>query len=398
MPTLKLTKTAIDRLTPGKDQTIAWDEAMGGFGVLVSAKTKSYVVQRRLPSGRKVRRVIGKVGEFATVDDARRRAGEVMRGLREGRDPTEERKRAAVQQRTLREWLDDMLVDNRQLRDSSRVQYRRSVERHLADWLDRPLRELSVDDALRVLKRVGEEAGPAAANKAVRTVRAIFNHAADKDPTMPRNPIARIKKRTWHKVEPRTGIVPLEELPAFHAAVCALPRDLGEAIRLILYTGMRRSEALALRWEEVDFTSGMLRITPGRTKSGKGLELPMSSLVRDLLVARRALGREAGGWVFGGDGKTGHMVEPRFALWRTGWRVSLHDLRRVFITIASDTDISYLALKRMVGQSTGSDVTARYSQLTGEQLREAVERVAGRLRERCGIAMPDGDNVVPVRR
>jgi integrase len=387
MPNAKLTKAAIDRLAPGPGQTITWDTELRGFGVLVSAKTKSYVAQRRLPGGRTVRRVIGQVGEFKTVDDARRRAGEVLQDLRDGRDPAVERRRAAAQQRTLREWFEHMLANNRSLRDSSRHQYRRSIEGHLPTWMDRPLRDLTLDDALALLADLGERAGPAAANKALRTVRAIWAHATDHDETMPRNPISRIKKSMWHPVEPRSRIVPIDDLPAFHAAVCELPRDLGDAIRLILYTGMRRSEALALSWPEVDLPGRMVRIDGKRTKSGRPLVFPMSSLVHDLLVARRAIGREPGGWVFGGDGRTGHLVEPRFALWRTGWRVSLHDLRRVYATIAQSTEgVSYLALKRMLGHSTGGDVTAtHYAQLTPEQYRDAVQRVADRIANMCGI-------------
>jgi hypothetical protein len=55
----------------------------------------------------------------------------------------------------------------------------------------------------------------------------------------------------------------------------------------------------------------------------------MSDFVRDLLVARRALGKE-GDYVFPSDAMAGHLAEPKFALdhvaAKSGVRVSAHDL------------------------------------------------------------------------
>jgi hypothetical protein len=54
----------------------------------------------------------------------------------------------------------------------------------------------------------------------------------------------------------------------------------------------------------------------------------MSDFVRDLLVARRALGND-GDWVFGADSRSGHIAEPKFPLAlvakATGITVSAHD-------------------------------------------------------------------------
>jgi len=55
---------------------------------------------------------------------------------------------------------------------------------------------------------------------------------------------------------------------------------------------LRRNEAAALRWDEIDLAERVIRLPAKRTKAGRKLDLPMSDLVRDLLIARRALGHE----------------------------------------------------------------------------------------------------------
>ena len=98
MPTLKLTKTAVNRIPapdPSGKQVIHWDVELNGFGVLATGNTttKCYVAQRRLPDGRTRRVTVGAVGEYGKVEDARRKAGDLLTGLREGKDPKAERRR-----------------------------------------------------------------------------------------------------------------------------------------------------------------------------------------------------------------------------------------------------------------------------------------------------------------
>ena len=113
----------------------------------------------------------------------------------------------------------------------------------------------------------------------------------------------------------------------------------------------------------------------------------MTDFIHDLLVARRAIGNAA--WVFPSVSRSGHIEEPKFPLEQiaeaTGIRVSAHDLRRTFITVAESTDVSAIALKALVNHSLGQDVTEGYIQITAERLREPAQRVTDKLKELCGI-------------
>jgi integrase len=405
MATLKLTKRAVDGIAapdPSGRQVIHWDAELKGFGVLASGVTaaKTYIAQRRMPDGRTRRLTVGAVGEFAKVEDARRRAGGLLAGLREGKDPKAERRRAAARDRTLREWFERYLKFNKELRPRSIEEYRRSVERHLEPWLDRPLRGITREMVEERHAAIGDKAGRATADGAMRALRVVWNHALDRDETLPANAVRVLKRGGWFKPSPRTRSVRPDELARFYAAVEALPnRTVADYIKLVLFTGLRRREASALPWSEVDFATRVIRLPRVRAKGKRKMDLPMSSFVRDLLVARRALGDD-GGWVFGADSASGHLEEPRSAFEQiaeaTGIKVSAHDLRRSFVTVAEASDISGMALKALVNHAIGGDVTEGYVQMSIERLRGPAQKVADEMARLCGVAASEGENVARV--
>src|SRR5205085_11798378 len=142
-------------------------------------------------------------------------------------------------------------------------EYRAGVERLLADWLDRPLRDISpemvkarhdqiaADIAARNSggRRGGGPAiGASTANGIMRALRAIWNSAAKADASLPANPVKQLD--AWFPEQRRKGVVKAAELAAFYQATTALPSTTArDYILLLLFTGLRRNEAAALRWE-----------------------------------------------------------------------------------------------------------------------------------------------------
>jgi integrase len=229
----------------------------------------------------------------------------------------------------------------------------------------------------------------------MRALRVLWNFTADRVSDLPPNPVARLR-RQWFPVHRRERHVRAEELPAFFKAVQALPNPVArDYLLLLLFTGLRRQEAASLRWDDIDFAERVIRLPAARTKAGRRLDLPMTDIVRDMLVARRALGKEK--FVFPANSAAGHIQEPKFPLdlvrQSSGIHVSAHDLRRTYITAAESADISPLALKALVNHSLGSDVTSGYVMMTPERLREPAQRVCDRLKVLCGITAVEGANV-----
>ncbi len=431
MPTIKLTQRAVERLAapdPSGKQRLVWDAELRGFGVLVSGTTsgKTYVCQRRMPNGR-TRRVTIEATNAITLDAAREEAATKLHELRLGHDP----KAVRHGTQTLKQTLDDFLTARKTLRERSRAAYRESVERYLSDWLSLPVREITPEmverrhsaiqseiakreDARRAeaVKRPGTQredetairrTGHAAANGAMVALRALWNFASERDPELAAkpNPVRRLRQ-AWFPVERRTRRLRADELPAFYAAVDALAnRTSRDYLLLLLFTGLRRSEAAGLRWDDVDLQNRLIRLPAKRTKAGRKLDLPMSDVVYDLLVARRALGKD-GEFVFPANAESGHIAEPKFPLSevarKTGIYISAHDLRRTYLDVAESTEMSVYALKALVNHSVGTDVTAGYLGFGVERLREPAQRVADRIKELCGLANEERTKVKRLRR
>ena len=94
----------------------------------------------------------------------------------------------------------------------------------------------------------------------------------------------------------------------------------------------------------------MVGIPAARTKTKKKLDLPMSDVGRDRLVARCAIGRD-GPFVFPSNSRSGYLSEPKVGLAAvdaaTGIKASVHELRRSFITVAASAEMSSCALKTL---------------------------------------------------
>jgi integrase len=414
MPTMKMTKAKIRDLRapdPSGRQQLYWAEGTEtpGLGILVSGTTatKSWVVQGKLKGGQTRRVTLGKLSVLS-LEEAWEAARPKLADLQANVDPKAPKRKAA----TVREALDQYLKNPR-LAPKSRADYRGRVERHLAPWLDLPIASINpnmvearfhaIADEVEARRAAGGSrggvnvSGRASANGALSIFRSLFRDQQKRDPEMPARDPTVLLSRQWHDLPRRKRLVREDEMPAFWAGVQGLEsRDLRDLLTFTLFTGLREMEASALRWSEVDLRERIIRIPASRMKARKDFELPMSRQLADLLIARRALGRE-GSFVWPGLGKTGHTQGMTFALRKvaeaTGIVTSPHDLRRTYVTIASQCPIPPVSLKLLVAHSAGTDVTSGYVVLTTEQLRAAAQTVADRIAERCSIAPVEGVNV-----
>src|SRR5262245_10814735 len=174
MPTIKLTASAIKKLPapdPSGRQILYFDETLPGFAVQCSGvtSTKSYIAQRDLPDGRTRRVTFAKVTEL-TLDQARKRANDIIYNLRLGNDPKEKKSRVG----TVRETFEQYLA-TRTLREPTRRVYGVAVRRYLAPFADIPLSDITPDMVEKRFQGIPKEVergdGRIAANLAMRVLR-----------------------------------------------------------------------------------------------------------------------------------------------------------------------------------------------------------------------------------
>lgn len=382
MSKAKLTKAFIESLPPHHKQTLYWDTELPGFGVCVGVKSKTYIVQRDI-KGRPTRCTIGKHGLYFP-ETARKKAQKILLDMADGINPNVEKAREKIRGITLIELYSQYHKDRAIRRaEGTFVNYQDFMDNQFGDWKNKPIIEISKDMVIERHQKITEDSGPYAANSSIQFLRALYNYAKIDNDDL-RNPVdVMSQKKLWHESKRRTSIIRDNQLPEWYAAVMNLQNQtMKDALRFLLFTGLRRMEAFKLRWEYVDLESKTFKIP--HTKNGLPLELPMSDFLYDLLNTRK---KNAGDnpWVFPGNGKSGHLTEPKKALVQikndTGITFMAHDLRRTFITIAERLEISSYALKHLVNHKTKSDVTSGYIIMNTERLRIPMQKIADELQK-----------------
>ena len=381
MPTINLTKRAIDAIpatTAG--QVLYRDSSLSGFGLRVGTRSRVFFVEAQADR-RTVRVTIGKYGPL-TPEVARKKALRMLAEIAEGRNPNSERRSRAAASITVRQAFDDFF-ERRALAASSRDNYGRTIGIYLSDWATKPISEISRQMIFDRHRKIGEDKGLVTANNACRHFRSVYNFTSAAHGELPPNPVLVLSQaRAWKTERRRRTVIPAHSLPKWWRAVHQQEENVRDFMLFGVVTGLRRSEIARLRWEFIDLEGRTLTVPT--TKNGDALELPLSSFLYDLLLARRDNDPE-GQWVFPGRGVTGHLVETKKFHTRvakaSGISVTMHDLRRTFITVAESLDIPHYALKRLLNHRTDSDVTGGYIIMDVERLRGPVERVAQRILE-----------------
>ncbi len=389
MPTLRFTKRAIEALPhPAKGQVLYRDELLRGFGVRVGAQSKVYYVEGQV-AGRTRRATIGRA-DAIPVDEARKRALGILSDMAAGLDPNAEKRRIAKESLTLGQAFDRFFETRGSLAASTRERYQRTVDLYLKDWKRKPITSITRQMIIKRHQRIAKERGEVTANNVMRHLRSVYNVTAAAHDDFPLNPVSILTQaRAWYPERRRRGAVSAQDLPAWWAAVMDEPDYARDFLLIALFTGMRRNEIAALRWEQVNLEERALHIP--KTKNGDPLDLPLADYLVTLLRNRKdRAGRSP--WVFPSCGKTGHIVETKKftarVTERSGIGFTLHDLRRTFITIAESLDIPHYALKRLLNHRLSGDVTAGYIVSDLERLRGPVSLVAAKILDSIASETP----------
>lgn len=387
---LNFTKTTIEAIAPtdGDKRDYYSDTKVPGLQLQVTANgVKTFYVYRRI-NGKPKRVKLGRYPDM-TPQQARSQAEQVVGEIAAGGDPIGRKRRERAETVTLDAAFEEF-IRVRKLKDKTVYDYRRVMETALKDWKPKELRGLTKDMVAKRHQRLGKENGEAYANLVMRVLRSVYNFAAaqyeddDGNSQLPANPIGRISAtRSWFKQKRRDRFITEAELPAWFKAVLAHKQKTDNAtavtvadfLLLLIFTGLRRSEAASLTWADVDLANKTFRVRD--TKNGEDHTLPLSDYLHDLLTARRAL--VEGDWVFPSEVGDMHLKEPRkhAAAISEAAEVpfTFHDLRRTFITHAERLDISAYAVKRLVNHKMSQDVTAGYIGTDVERLRKPMQAV-----------------------
>jgi integrase len=168
------------------------------------------------------------------------------------------------------------------------------------------------------------------------------------------------------------------------------------AIKLLMFTGCRRSEVLRLRWRDVDLERRCLRLPDSKTGAKTVyLNAPAVALLEQLPQVEGnphvMVGNRPGSSLIGID-KLWFRTRKRAGL----SDVRLHDLRHSFASIGAISGLSLPVIGALLGHKH-STTTARYAYLSADPLRAANESVGARIA--AAMAKKSvSTNVVPLNR
>ncbi|WP_173088753.1 site-specific integrase [Devosia sp. 1635] len=389
----RLSKKTVDAAEAQSKEYIIWDDGFPGFGLRVfPSGKKSYVFQYRA-TGRTRRIAIGLHGAW-TPEKALRRAVKLRDEVNDGKDPSTERHQLAADI-SVADLCNIYLVEGCGNKKQSTIDTdRRRIARHIRPILGHlPVRSVSKADVELFMKDViaGRTAGDIKTRRhglarvrggtgtAARTLGllgAMFTFAIGRQ-LRADNPVRGVTKPKDRQLD---RFLTKEELARLGRVLGApegmsLNQSAVTIIKLLALTGCRKSEIVKLRWSEVDFETGSLRLLDSKTGPRK---LPLNQAALDLLGARRRIAGNP--YVFPATSGTGH-----FTALQKGWvtiraaadlnDVRIHDLRHSFATTLASSGHSLLVIGSLLGHKD-LRTTQIYAHLVDDAQRRASQAAA----------------------
>lgn len=366
------TKTAINNLAlPVEKQSVTYrDTHTKGLAIMLfQSGSKTFYYIKKIAG--KVEKI--KIGRFPdlSVEQARAKAHEFNTTVAKGENPQDAR-RAFNNQMTFRE-LHTWFIDTYAINNKAESSVKEDVglfNRHLADWGTRRLSNIKEQDVYTKHQYIGSNNGKHTANRTLEVIRAMFNKAIELGYWKGNNPARGTKK---FKEISRYRFLQADELQHFFKALNeeenVTARDY---IMLSLLTGQRKSNMLAMRWEELNLSRFEWRIP--RTKNGEPLTVHLPPQAVELLKLRQAAADSD--WVFPGTGKTGHLADPKKAWKRIleGAQIKdlrIHDLRRTLGSWQTALGASGFIVGKSLGHKS-MQATAVYARLNLDPVRDSV--------------------------
>jgi integrase len=417
----KLTKRVVDAICPdpaGRD-TFVWDAGDGaikGFGVRMKPSgAASYLVQYRTREGRTRRLVLGRVG-ILTPDEARTLAGDKLKLVAHGGDPSADR-HLAREALTVAELADLYLREGPAAKPNKKASSwaadGSNIERHVKPLLGRKTAKALVqadiakfqsdvaagqsraDIKTKERGRAIVEGGRGTAARSLAVFGAMLQFAVGRKliPANPAKGVPLLKGEKKERFLSEAEVARLADTLAAMEREDLLSPSAAAAVRLLLLTGCRKSEILSLRWDWVDVERGCLRLPDSKTGAKV---VPLAAAAMELLhglphASEYVLPAGKGTGHYTGLQKDWERVRVRAGL--LGLR--LHDMRHSFASFAVADGHTLFMVGKVLGHKQAR-TTEGYAHLAADPLRVVADRTGARI----AAAMRGGNvaEVVPLRR
>ena len=406
--TKNFTTRLLDSLATNKDREIWHDTQVQGLSLKVSnVGNKTFFVRKRMEGVTK--QLYFTIGKYpsTTIGQARQQAREKIVLAQSGVNPTLIKSDNVTRKTlTLKKVFEDYQRSRGANLEMSTIKgYKSIIDNQLGDWKQTPLTEIKrsmiEDRFLEVSNGTGKfihmDGSPTRANTMIRVLRAIYNYAmrqyvdSNEEPLILHNPTVIIShNKAWNREKSRIGIIEDYKLKDWYEGIMKLPEhdknkrdgNSSEVARdffiFLMFTGLRRNEALELKWEDINFQDNSFMIED--TKNHERHKMPLTRLLLDVLDRLKSDADNP--YVFVGEKPNSHLTPPKKQIEKArelmGFHFTNHDLRRTFTTKANRLNFSKYIIDRLINHKNTDDsrnVTKRYIILDIEDLREPMNQI-----------------------
>ena len=196
----------------------------------------------------------------------------------------------------------------------------------------------------------------------------------------------------------RTGMF---EEAEFRKVLGELSDDLRPFVEAAYWSGWRKRELLNLRWSQIDFMRGEMKLGREHSKNGQPRVFPFSELppLRDVLYRQRQrtdeIEKEIGRKVEYVFHRRGNVIKEYYGAWRSACKRAgvsgrlVHDFRRTAVDRLEWSGVPRAVAMKLTGHETDA-VYSRYHIARGKDLRAGVARVADYIEALSGSVQESG--------
>lgn len=375
---MKLTKSAIDKFSyegNGTTRDLRWDSEVRGLGVRIypTDNKKSFVLSYRF-NGQKRLMVLGRYGSDLTLDQARDEARKYLFQART-EDPLLEAKKER-HGKTVGDLCERYMREHARPRKGKQTadEDQRKIDSYLLpEWKNRTIKSITSDDVGSLHGKIGVKS-IYEANRTLSLLSHMFRlaqhpwgllDAGAANPARGHRRFPEVKRDRW---------VTEQELPKLVGAIAKEESAFVKAaLWLYLLTGVRKSELLAAKWEDVDFDRQELCLP--KTKADRRHYVPLSKPA--LKILRNLPRFEENPYILPGQRRGQHLVnisKPwlRIRLAAGVKDVRIHDLRRTVGSWMAQSGSSLHLIGKVLNHSNTS-TTAIYARFGQDHVRDALE-------------------------
>lgn len=358
-----------------------YDTKMRGLGISITGNgVRSFIVYRKV-NGKPERITLGRFPDLS-IEQARRKAEAINATIAQGGNPNDQRRteRAEI---TFRDLFNEYLERHAKIHKRTWKKDQSEFNLYLIPWQYRKLSTINKADLQKLHQDVGRNNGHYAANRLLALCITIFNKATEFGLWDKTNPALGIKK---FREQSRDRFLQADELPRFFQALSQEQNDnVRDYVILALLTGARKSNVLAMRWEQINLNCREWRIP--RTKNETPQIVTLSEEACFLLTQRKE--KATGDCVFPSTGKTGYLTDPKKGWGRILKRAGIadlriHDLRRTLGSWQARTGASLAIIGKSLNHKS-PQATAIYARLDLDPVRASVEKATKAMLEAAGI-------------